>query len=87
MMQILFVLLLMEEKGSYQLKKHFQKAKKQNKPTIILINKSEGSKGLIGLSEATFGFDDIIPISAEHGEGLSDLYDVLKDNLDNEKNT
>ena len=53
-----------------------------------MINKREGSKGLIGLSEATsLGFDDIIPISAEHGEGLSDLYDVLKDNLDNEKNT
>ena len=58
--------------------------KKQNKPIVILINKSEGSKGLIGLSEsASLGFDNVIPISAEHGEGLPDLYDVLKNNLDN----
>ena len=59
--------------------------KKQNKPIIVLINKSEGSKGLIGLSEsASLGFDNVIPISAEHGEGLPDLYDVLKNNLDNQ---
>ncbi len=56
--------------------------KKKNKPIIVLINKSEGSKGLIGLSESTsLGFDIVIPISAEHGEGLPDLYDVLKNNL------
>ena len=58
--------------------------KKQNKPIFVLINKSEESKGLIGLSEATsLGFDIIIPISAEHGEGLADLYDILRDNIDN----
>ncbi len=58
--------------------------KKQNKPIIILINKSEGSKGLVGLSEsASLGFENVIPISAEHGEGLPDLYDVLKNYLDN----
>ena len=62
-----------------------QNLKKQNKPVIVLINKSEGSKGLTGLSEAvTLGFDHIIPISAEHGEGLPDLYDVLKDHSDNQ---
>ena len=62
-----------------------QNLKKQNKPVIVLINKSEGSKGLIGLSEAVnLGFDHIIPISAEHGEGLPDLYDVLKDHSDNQ---
>ena len=27
------------------------------------------------------GFDIVIPISAEHGEGLPDLYDVLKNNF------
>ncbi len=59
--------------------------KKLNKPIVILINKSEGSKGLIGLSEsASLGFDNVIPISAEHGDGLPDLYDVLKDNLNNQ---
>ena len=59
--------------------------KKKNKPIIVLINKSEGSKGLIGLSESTsLGFDIVIPISAEHGEGLPDLYDVLKTNFHNQ---
>ena len=56
--------------------------KKQNKPVLVLINKSEGSKGLLGLSEATsLGFDNVIPISAEHGEGLINIYDFLKENL------
>ncbi len=56
--------------------------KKQNKPVAILINKSEGSKGFLGLSEATsLGFENVIPISAEQGEGLSDIYDFLKENF------
>ncbi len=59
--------------------------KKKNKPIIVLVNKSEGLKGLIGLSESvSLGFDIVIPISAEHGEGLPDLYDVLKNNLSNQ---
>ena len=59
--------------------------KKKNKPIVVLVNKSEGLKGLIGLSESTcLGFDIVIPISAEHGEGLPDLYDVLKNNLHNQ---
>ena len=59
--------------------------KKTNTPIIVLVNKSEGSKGLIGISEsASLGFDIVIPISAEHGEGLPDLYDVLKSNLHNQ---
>ena len=37
---------------------------------------------MLGLSEsASLGFDIIIPFSAEHGEGLSDLYDELKDRI------
>ena len=66
--------------GVLPIEKTYAKSlKKQNKPIIVLINKSEGSKGLIGLSEATsLGFDDIIPVSAEHGEGLPELYDVLR---------
>ena len=59
--------------------------KKKNKPIVVLINKSEGTRGLIGLSEsASLGFDNVIPISAEHGEGLPDLYDFLKKNLDSQ---
>ncbi len=72
--------------GVLPIEKTFAKnLKKQNKPVIVLINKSEGSQGLIGLSEsASLGFDHIIPISAEHGEGLPDVYDALKENLKTE---
>ena len=69
--------------GVLPVEKTFAKnLKKQNKPVVVLVNKSEGSKGLLGLSEATsLGFEDVIPISAEHGEGLPDLYDFLKEHL------
>ncbi len=72
--------------GVLPVEKYFAMSlKKQNKPIVVLINKSEGSKGLIGLSEsASLGFDNVIPISAEHGEGLPDLYDVLKNNINNQ---
>ena len=72
--------------GVLPVEKSFAKnLKKQNKPIIVLINKSEGSKGLIGLSEAAYlGFDNVIPISAKHGEGLPDLYDVLRDNFNDQ---
>ena len=56
---------------------------KADKPTIILVNKSEGIRGGLGLSESvSLGFEDVIPFSAEHGEGLSDLYDCLKEKIE-----
>ena len=49
-----------------------------NKPIILLANKCEGRAGMMGLTESwSLGFDVSIPFSAEHGEGLSDLYDEL----------
>ena len=55
---------------------------KINKSVILLLNKSEGSAGFVGLSESiSLGFDIRIPFSAEHGQGLTDLYDVLKNEL------
>jgi GTPase len=57
---------------------------KINKPIIVLVNKCEGSKGMLGLTESNvLGFKTIIPFSAEHGEGLSDLYDALKEKIEN----
>ena len=52
---------------------------KTNKPIIVLVNKCEGSKGLVGLQEsASLGFEMIVPFSAEHGEGLPELYEALE---------
>ncbi|HEY0330712.1 MAG TPA: ribosome biogenesis GTPase Der [Rhodopseudomonas sp.] len=54
-------------------------ARRANKPVILLANKSEGKHGEIGAMESyALGLGDPIQISAEHGEGLSDLYDALR---------
>jgi GTP-binding protein len=47
-------------------------------PVIVVANKAEGRQGQSGLYEAyALGLGDPVPISAEHGEGLGDLYDAL----------
>ncbi len=52
---------------------------KTSKPIIVLVNKCEGSRGMDGLSEsASLGFKDIIPFSAEHGDGLPLLYEAIE---------
>jgi GTP-binding protein len=52
--------------------------RRQKKPIIVLANKCEGRHGHLGLSDAlSLGLGDVIPISAEHGEGMSELYDAL----------
>lgn len=52
--------------------------RRQKKPIIVLANKCEGTHGNQGRADAvSFGLGDVIPISAEHGEGISDLYDAL----------
>jgi GTP-binding protein len=55
-------------------------ARRANKPVVLVANKSEGRHGEIGAMESyALGLGDPIQISAEHGEGLSDLYDSLRD--------
>ena len=47
-------------------------------PVILLANKAEGRAGDHGLYESfALGFGDPVPISAEHGEGLGDLFEAL----------
>ena len=54
-------------------------ARRANKPVILLANKSEGKHGEIGAMESyALGLGDPLQISAEHGEGMSDLYDALR---------
>jgi GTPase len=49
------------------------------KPTIVIANKSEGRAGAAGLIDAfALGFGEPVAISAEHGEGFSDLYDAVR---------
>jgi GTP-binding protein len=54
--------------------------RRANKPVLLLANKSEGKQGEAGAMEAyALGLGDPIQISAEHGEGLSELYDALRE--------
>ncbi|WP_256515684.1 ribosome biogenesis GTPase Der [Alsobacter ponti] len=52
------------------------------KPVILLANKAESRAGILQTYEAFgLGLGDPIPFSAEHGEGLSELYDALREAL------
>jgi GTP-binding protein len=54
-------------------------ARRANKPVLLVANKSEGKQGDAGAMEAyALGLGEPIQISAEHGEGLSELYDALR---------
>ena len=47
-------------------------------PVILAVNKCEGSAAEGGIADShALGFGQPIPISAEHGQGLGDLYDAL----------
>jgi len=52
--------------------------RKSGKPVVVAANKCEGKQGDAGLLDAwRLGLGDPVPLSAEHGEGMSDLYDGL----------
>jgi GTP-binding protein len=54
------------------------KLRRYGKPVIVLANKSEGKAGESGALDAfSLGLGDPIAISAEHGEGMDDLYEAL----------
>ena len=49
--------------------------RKQGKPVILVANKTEGNAGMSGALDAfSLGLGEPVQISAEHGEGLADLY-------------
>jgi GTP-binding protein len=55
-------------------------ARRASKPVVLVANKSEGKAGEAGALESyALGLGDPVAISAEHGEGMSDLYDALRD--------
>jgi GTP-binding protein len=52
--------------------------RKQHKPVILLANKSESRESGGGIGEAwSMGFGEPVAISAEHGEGMADLYAAI----------
>ena len=57
----------------------------ENRPVIVAANKSEGSAGEAGRVEAfALGFGEPFALSAEHGEGLVDLFEALRPHIEPE---
>ncbi|PWB80378.1 MAG: ribosome biogenesis GTPase Der [Methylocystaceae bacterium] len=53
--------------------------RRAGKPVVLAANKAEGRKGEAGLIEAyDLGLGEPVPLSAEHGEGLGELFDALR---------
>jgi len=53
--------------------------RKSGKPAVLIANKMEGGAGEAGRLEAyALGLGDPVAISAEHNEGVVDLYDALR---------
>jgi GTP-binding protein len=53
--------------------------RRSGKPAIVIANKSEGRAAQAGALEAyELGLGEPVAISAEHGEGLADLYAALR---------
>src|SRR5579872_534567 len=54
-------------------------ARKSGKPVIVVANKSEGRQGEAGVNEAfALGLGEPVAMSAEHGEGIGELYEALR---------
>ena len=74
------VLLLVDSRaGVTPTDKHFAEWIRRSGATAILVaNKCEGGAGQAGLYEAySLGLGEPVPISAEHGEGMADLFAAL----------
>jgi GTP-binding protein len=74
------LLLIDARAGVTPLDEHFAGwLRRSRTPVLLVANKAEGKAGEGGILEAfSLGLGDPIPISAEHGEGMSDLLDALR---------
>jgi GTP-binding protein len=70
--------------GVTPLDRHFADwLRRAKKPVLLVANKAEGARGAAGANEAhALGLGTPIPLSAEHGEGLADLYEALAPHAD-----
>jgi GTPase len=74
------VLLVIDAReGVTPLDEHFGAwLRRAGKPVVLAANKSEGRAGRGGVLEAfSLGLGEPVPVSAEHGEGMADLYEAL----------
>jgi GTPase len=75
------VLLLIDARaGVTPVDRHFaERLRRRGIPTLLIANKTESRAGDAGLLDAyALGLGEPIAISAEHGEGMAELYDALR---------
>ncbi len=64
--------------GVTPIDQHFAKIiRASNKPVILIANKAESTRANAAGDIYTLGFKQMVLLSAEHGEGIGDLYEVL----------
>ncbi|HEX4762550.1 MAG TPA: ribosome biogenesis GTPase Der [Sphingomicrobium sp.] len=57
----------------------------ESTPVIVVANKAEGRAGEAGAMEAySLGLGDPVAVSAEHGEGVADLFEALRPHVEHE---
>jgi GTP-binding protein len=73
------LLLIDARVGVTPVDRHFASLlRKAETPVVVVANKCEGRAGESGLMDAfSLGLGDPVPVSAEHGEGMADLFDAL----------
>lgn len=84
------VLLVVDARaGITPIDQHFAELlQKVSIPVLLVANKCEGKVGIAGLYEGfELGFGEPIGISAEHGEGLADLYEIIQPLISLKKET
>ena len=82
----LILFLIDSRAGVTPLDRHFaQLLRRKGRSTLVVANKCEGSAGEAGLYETYgLGFGEPVAISAEHGEGMADLHQALREALGEE---
>jgi len=75
----LALLLIDARAGVTPLDRHFaDHLRRQSTPVVLVANKCEGKAGASGLYESyALGLGEPVPVSAEHGEGLYELFEAL----------
>lgn len=68
--------------GVTPIDEHFAKlVRSSNKPVILIGNKAESNRANATSDIYSLGFGHVVLMSAEHGEGLGDLYDALRETI------
>ena len=74
------LLIIDAREGITEADRHFAGwLRRTGKPVVLVANKTEGRATLPGIGEAyRLGLGDPVSLSAEHGEGLAELYERLR---------